>query len=119
MIFSRATFLWPKGHLRNALNPLDKLLVSVLLFFQPCLFFFFGGFLWLFLLFFVSIPWFGHVVLLNCWILQDYPLAKRPPPELSDITSLSSKFGGYNNYVPLAKRPPLAKGPPPAGSIDS
>ena len=79
MIFSRATFLWPKGHLRNALNPLDKLLVSVLLFFQLCLFFFFGGFLWLFLLFFVSIPWFGHIILLwpkghlrNCRILRAY-----------------------------------------------
>ncbi len=61
------------------MNLLDKLLISVLLFFQLCLLFFFSGFLWLFLLFFVRIPWFGHVILLwpkgrlrNCRILQDY-----------------------------------------------
>jgi hypothetical protein len=86
----------------TVLNPLDKLLIFVLLFFQLCLLFFFSGFLWLFLLFFVSIPWFGHVLLL-CRVLPDYHLAKPPevalwpvtllakgpPPELSDITSLS------------------------------
>ena len=45
------------------------------------------------------------------------PLAKRPPPELSNITSLSSKFGGYNHYVALAKpEVTLWSGPPQAGS---